>query len=271
MRGLTPSSTTYNVTVKGLARIWDQPEGPAAFETLFSVVDETREAQFRMDVLAQWLVNKYELAQPMRWTREGITETMGANSFTQAMDIVKRHADIAAQQQTPEQVAECMAHNQGLPVHRLMKAALMGNCAALLEAGQSIFQKGSAWIDPFAWVLETKLQSKDDLKSTIETLSRFGFPLGNEPVTLGQRPRVCGLEHLAKIQGDLTQLETKLMLFLNAGADPLVPNHLNKTPAALIKNKAERDRWNGVIKSHKARNSAMALIDEMDKDTAPAP
>lgn len=273
VQGIGSSGGSNITSMRGLSRIWEHPEGPPAIAQLLSRIDDTRQAHFRVDLLATRMIGQYESAKPIRWSREGIAEALGAESLGQALDTVRTLADAAAKQQSSDEVAAAMGPSgQGLPVHRLMKAALRGNCAPLLGAGEPIFTKGSALIDPFPWVFESPLQSPDNLKSTIATLAGFGFPLGNEAVTLGQRPRVCALEHLAKLQGDPAGIEAKLVTLLNAGADPLVPNHLNKTPVALVKNKVERDRWTSVIKSHKARNSAMALIDEMDAETAgPAP
>ena len=270
--GLEDSGVSGFTSRRGFVKLLEQREGSAAITELVSKVDEVHGDQFRMEMLSLPMIAQYEAAKPILWTPEGIARTMGADSLSKALAIVKVYADEAAGQKSPDEVAAAMGYSKGLPVHRLMKAALRGNCAPLLEAGESLFRKGSALIDPFPWVFESPLQSPDNLKSTIATLAGFGFPLGNESVTLGQRPRVCALEHLAKLQGDPAGVETKLVALLNAGANPSVPNHLNKTPVALVKNKAERDRWNSVIKSRTARNSAMALIEEMDAETAgPSP
>lgn len=207
------------------------------------------------------------------WRDEDTVAVMATKNIDEAWQKIQAHAQIVSDTMNSVQAADGLTSTSyPASVFRLANVALKSHWLPMLQATSSILEAAGTDYDPYPRVMEKRPHDLTAFKETVAFLAQMGHPLTNPPIVLGQRPQVSALAHLAR-SSNLDKWQGKLSALLDLGADPSVPDTQGKKPVDLVKPKARRDEWKGVIVSHAARCAAMDAISNImaDECKGPAP
>lgn len=200
-----------------------------------------------------------------QWRDQDTVELLGCQNMDEAMQKVEAMAQVYSQYKSAEAIKKDFSDSWPHNLTNLADLALKGHFPSLLAALEPIFKAVGSDYDPYPKVMAGQSLDMADFKATVALLETLGHPLTTQPVVFGERPQISALAHLAK-SPNLDNWQGKLAVLLDLGADSSVADHEGKKPVDLVKPKARREEWKGVVVSHAARRTAMNVIDSIMAD-----
>lgn len=257
-----------------LEACWKDTAMRPVIDKVMRGLDDNLAIQARIQMLADLMAPPAGLkGRNEQWREQDTIELLAAENYDDAMQKVRAFAQIYSDTQSAEAITKSMqSAKYGPCLVLLADIALKGHWVPLLEATAPIFKTVGSDYDPYPVVMAGQSLDMADFKATVAFLESMGHPLTTQPVVLGERAQVSALAHLAK-SPNLDNWQGKLAVLLDLGADPSVPDHEGKKPMDLVKPKARREEWKGVVVSHAARRAAMDAIKEIaaDEHWSPSP
>lgn len=145
-----------------------------------------------------------------------------------------------------------------MKTHCIEALPLLRGALAFEVAGQPLYAPTYALLKPFQMNGQTGPSPQARLRNTLEFMRSEGLDLNT-----------AGLMHkAASLRGSCVNV---LVVLLDLGLDPNVKDGWGREPSKMVDDADERDRWDSVIHSFKARQIAHRLLEDLNFDPAPAP
>ena len=142
--------------------------------------------------------------------------------------------------------------------HCIEALPLLRGALAVEVAGPALYTPIHALLNPFQIESQAGPSPQARLRHTLEFMRSEGLDL-----------HAAGLMHKAAQLGS-TGIDV-LVVRLDLGLDPDVKDGWGRKPSKMVNDADDRDRWESVVHSFKARRSAHQILDGMDLDGAKAP
>lgn len=142
--------------------------------------------------------------------------------------------------------------------HCIEALPLLRGALAVEVAGPPLYTPIHALLNPFQIKSQTGPSPQVRLRHTLEFMRSEGLDLNT-----------AGLMHkAASLGGSCVDV---LVVLLDLGLDPDVEDRWGRKPSKTVNDAVERDHWESVVHSYKARCTAHRLLEDLDLDPAPAP
>lgn len=142
--------------------------------------------------------------------------------------------------------------------HCIEALPLLRGALAIEVTGPPLYTPIHALLNPFQIKSDVGPSPQARLRHTLEFMRSEGLDLNT-----------AGLMHkAASLRGSCVDV---LVVLLDLGLDPDVKDGWGHKPTKMVDDADERDRWDSVVHSFKARRTAHQLLEGLEPDPAPSP